>query len=404
VATGTLSSTVAQAKTVSATANGVAITQTASVTVNPGPVSAAQSTVGAAPASIAVGSGTSTITVTAKDASGNPISGATVALAATGSGNALTQPSGTTNASGLATGTLSSTVAELKTVSASVNGTAITQTAAVTVNSTAASVVLTSAANVASCGNTRDEATATLLDAIPGNVVLLGSGAFPDGSAAAYADCYGPSWGRHKTRTYPTPGNQDYQTSPASGYFGYFGAAAGDPTKGYYSVDLGDWHVIVLNTGSSTAVPYGLGSVQELWLKADLAANTKQCTLAVIHNTRFFSSGEAGWFSSSAAKYLWNDLYAAGADVVLSGRMYHYERMAPQDGNAVRNDALGIRQFNVGVGGYSATLPTFMAPNSEVVSADYGVLKLNLAATSYTWEFVAIPGSTFTDSGSGTCH
>ncbi|MGE5801487.1 MAG: invasin domain 3-containing protein, partial [Gemmatimonadota bacterium] len=366
---------------------------------------ASQSTLAAAPGSIAVGSGTSTITVTAKDASDNPISGATVVLAATGSGNALTQPSGTTNASGVATGTLSSTVSEPKTVSASVNGTALTQTATVTVNATPSAVVLTGAANVASCGsNTRDEATGTLLDAIPGNVVLIGSGAFPDGAAASYANCYEPAWGRHKARTFPTPGNQDYQAGPATGYFGYFGAAAGDPTKGYYSVDLGDWHVIVLNTGNATAVPYGLGSVQELWLKADLAANTKQCTLAVLHNTRFFSSGTAGWFSSSAAKYLWNDLYAAGADVVLSGRLYHYERMAPQDGNAVRDDALGIRQFNVGVGGYTATLPTFIAPNSEVVSADYGVLKLNLAATSYSWEFVPIPGSTFTDSGSATCH
>jgi hypothetical protein len=285
-----------------------------------------------------------------------------------------------------------------------VNGTAITQTAAVTVNPTPSSVVLASAANVSSCGNTRDEATATLLDAMPGNVVLIGSGAFPDGAATAYADCYGPTWGRHKARTYPTPGNQDYQAGTASGYFGYFGAAAGDPTKGYYSFDLGDWHVIVLNTGNATAVPYALGSAQDLWLQADLASNTKQCTLAVLHNTRFFSSGTAGWFSSSAAKALWNDLYAAGADVVLSGRLYHYERMAPQDGNAVRNDALGLRQFNVGTGGYTATLPTFIAPNSEVVSAAYGVLKLNLAATSYTWEFVPISGSTFSDAGSGTCH
>ena len=302
----------------------------------------------------------------------------------------------------MATGTLSSTVAEAKTVSATVNGTAITQTAAVTVNPSAA--VLASAANVSSCGNTRDEATATLLDAIPGSVILIGSGAFPDGAATAYANCYSPSWGRHKARTYPAPGNQDYQTPGATGYFGYFGTQAGDPTKGYYSFDLADWHIILLNTGNETTVPYGLGSAQELWLKADLAANTKLCTMAVLHNTRFFSSSTAGWFSSSAAKFLWNDLYAAGADVVLSGRLYHYERMAPQDGNAVRDDARGIRQFNVGVGGYSSTLPTFIAPNSEVVSAAFGVLKLNLAANSYTWEFVPIPGSTFTDSGSGTCH
>jgi len=360
--------------------------------------------VSAAPTSIVVGSTPSTITVTAKDANGNRISGATVVLAATGSGNTLTQPTGSTDASGVATGTLSSTVAETKTVSATADGVAITQTAAVTVTPAGSTVVLAGAANVSSCGTTRDEATATLLDAIPGSVVLVGSGAYPDGTATAYADCYGPSWGRHKARTYPTPGNQDYNGGGASGYFSYFGAAAGDPSKGYYSFDLGDWHVIVLNTGNSAVVPYAAGSAQELWLQADLAANTKRCTLGVLHNTRFFSSGTAGWFSSSAAKALWNDLYAAGADMVLSGRLYQYERMAPQDPNGVRDDVRGIRQFNVGIGGYAATLPTYIAPNSEVVSAAYGVLKLTLAPDSYTWEFVPIPGSTFTDSGSGVCH
>jgi hypothetical protein len=405
VATGTLSSTGAGTKTVSATANGTAITQTATVSITPGPVSASVSAVTAAPTSIAAGTGSSTVTVTAKDANGNPISGAMVVLSATGTENSLTQPAGPTDASGTAMGTLSSTVAEAKTVSATAGGVAITQAATVTVTAASSTVVLAGAANVASCGsNIRDDATATLLDAIPGSVVLVGSGAFPNGSPTAYADCYGPTWGRHKARTYPTPGNQDYETAAAAGYFGYFGTAAGDPSKGYYSFDLGDWHIIVLNTGNSTAVPYGNGSAQELWLKADLAANTRQCTLAVLHNTRFFSSSIAGWFSSSAAKYLWNDLYAAGADVVLSGRLYHYERMAPQDANGVRDDARGLRQFNLGTGGSTATMPTFIAPTSEVVSAAFGVLRLTLASDSYSWEFIPIPGSTFTDSGSGTCH
>ena len=404
VATGALSSTGAGTKTISATANSVALTQTASVTVSPGPLSATVSTVAAAPSSISAGTGSSTITVTAKDANGNPISGLTVVLAATGSGNTLTQPSATTNASGVATGTLSSSVVEAKTVSATADGVPITQTA--TVNVTAAGpMVLAAASNIAACGsNVRDEATATLLDAIPGNVVMVGSGAFSNGTATVYANCYGPTWGRHKARTYPAAGNQDYQTAGAAGYFGYFGAQAGDPTKGYYSFDLGDWHVIVLNTGNEGTVSYALGSPQELWLKADLAANTKLCTIAVLNNTRFFSSSTSGWFSSGAAKHLWNDLYAAGADVVLSGRLYHYERMAPQNGNGVRDDARGLRQFNVGTGGYTATMPTFIAPNSEAVSAAYGVLRLNLSPDSYSWEFVGIPGSTFTDSGTGTCH
>jgi hypothetical protein len=261
--------------------------------------------------------------------------------------------------------------------------------------------VFSGAANIASCGTDVDEATAQILDTLPGRVFVLGDNVNPSGSAANYTNCYGPTWGRHKARTNPTIGNHEYDVTGANGYFGYFGAAAGDPTKGYYSFDLGDWHVVVLNNTASVAS--GIGSVQEQWLKADLAASTKRCTIAMFHYPLFFSSDDPSWHSASGVLGIWNDLYQAGAEIVLNGQQYDYERFAPQDpgGNA---DPRGIREFNVGTGGYATALPTSIAPNTEAVSDAYGILKLSLGPDSYTWQFIPAGGSTFTDSGSGNCH
>src|SRR6266568_2587218 len=263
--------------------------------------------------------------------------------------------------------------------------------------------VFVGAGNITSCGTDRDEASAKLLDNISGTVFTTGDGANPSGTATTYASCYDPTWGRHRARTYPTPGNHDYDVTGATGYFGYYGAAAGDPSKGYYSFDLGNWHIIVLNNAGS-AVPYGAGSAQEQWLKVDLAASTKQCTLAMFHYPRFFSSSIAGWLSSSGPKPFWDDLYAANADVVLNGQQYDYERFAPQDPDGFRDDARGIREFNAGTGGYANGAAAYIAPNTEAISTDYGVLKLTLGPDSYVWEFIPIPGYSFTDSGSGNCH
>ncbi|HEU5260817.1 MAG TPA: invasin domain 3-containing protein, partial [Gemmatimonadales bacterium] len=400
VATGTLSSTVAGDKTVSATANGTTITQTAVVTVNPGPVSAAQSTVSAAPSTIAAGTETSTITVTAKDANGNRISGATVGLAATGSGNTVTQPGGPTDVNGVATGTLRSTVEEAKTVSATVNGTLITQTATVTV--TTATAIFVGAGDISSCGNNNDEATAALLDNIAGTVFTAGDNVYPDGTEQQFATCYDPTWGRHRARTQPSAGNHDYHTTQpydAAGYFRYFGAAAGDSTQGYYSYDLGSWHIIALNSNISMSVD----SAQEQWLRADLAASQKTCTLAYWHHPRF-SSGSHG--NSNAPLPLWQALYDANADLILVGHDHDYERFAPQTPAGAADPVRGIRQFVIGTGG--ADLRGFRATpmaNSEVRNSDtFGVLKLTLHATGYNWEFVPVAGQTFTDSGSGACH
>lgn len=262
--------------------------------------------------------------------------------------------------------------------------------------------VVTVAGNIASCGQPNDEMTAELIDSAPGIVMTAGDNAFPDGGMQSYRDCYTPTWGRFLNRTWAVLGNHEYDLGNADGAFDYFGDHAGPRGQGYYSMDLGDWHIIVLND-NGTYVPFASGSAQETWLKADLAANTKKCVMALWHVPYFVSSTQAGYYSNPTRKTLWMDLYAGGADIVVNGHQHHYERMAPMlpDGTA---DASGIRQFNVGTGGSSTAAPTVVHPNSQVISTDYGVLRLTLRAADYDWKFIPVRGASFTDSGTGTCH
>ena len=261
--------------------------------------------------------------------------------------------------------------------------------------------VLVGAGDIASCASTGDEETADLLDSIEGTVVALGDNVYESGTASEYADCYDPSWGRHKGRTKPAPGNHDYLTPHATGYYGYFGAAAGDPTMGYYSYDLGAWHIIVLNSQCKAVVGDCVRDGEEVqWLRADLAAHSQTCTLAYWHHPRF-SSGLNG--SDVYVDEFWQALYEYHADVVLGGHDHDYERFAPQDpsGNA---DPRGIRQFVVGTGGGSHISIVSPIANSEVRDDEtYGVLQLTLHPKSYDWQFIPVAGSTFADSGSGAC-
>ena len=262
--------------------------------------------------------------------------------------------------------------------------------------------VFVGAGDIASCSSSGDEATAALLDAIPGTVFTLGDNAYESGTATEFANCYDPSWGRHKARTFPAPGNHDYFTLNASGYFSYFGAAAGDPTKGYYSYDLGTWRIIVINSNCAVVEGCYVGSPQEQWLRADLAAHPTACTLAYWHHPRFSSGSTHG--SSTEMQPIWQALYEAGADVVLSGHEHNYERFAPQDPNGNLDTVHGIREFVVGTGGASHYAFGTMLPNTEVRNSDtYGVLKLTLHPGSYDWQFVPEAGKTFTDSGSALC-
>lgn len=261
--------------------------------------------------------------------------------------------------------------------------------------------ILIAAGDIADCRPYARE-TAKLLDQLSGIVATLGDNVYERGTPQEFRDCYERSWGRHKARTRPAPGNHEYLTPGAAGYFLYFGALAGDPFRGYYSYNLGTWHIIVINSECAAVGGCHTGSPQEQWLRADLAAHPATCTLAYWHLPRF-SSGLMGSFR--LLQPIWEALYEAGVDVVLSAHDHLYERFAPQTPDGRADPERGIRQFTVGTGG--AELFEFKTPlaNSEVRSNDtHGVLKLTLRPTGYDWEFVPVAGATFRDAGSGSCH
>lgn len=233
-------------------------------------------------------------------------------------------------------------------------------------------------------------------------VLALGDNQYEDGALPKFRRSYDPSWGRLKSLTRPAVGNHEYGQPSASGHFSYFGPAAGDPGKGYYSYDVGTWHLIALNSNCSRVGGCRTGSPQELWLKADLAAHPAACTLAYWHHPRF-SSGLHG--SDPAYDDFWRDLYDAGADVVLVGHDHDYERFAPQDPRGAADPVRGIREFVVGTGGKTHYWFRSPQPNSEVRNWDaFGVLVLTLRSLGYDWRFVPEPGRSFSDSGRGFCH
>ncbi len=239
-----------------------------------------------------------------------------------------------------------------------------------------------------------------LLNAGVTAVFALGDQQYEKGTLAAFQQSYDPSWGRLKAITRPVPGNHEYYTSGAADYYQYFDAAAGNPATGYYSFDVGTWHVIALNSACEAVACEG-GSKQEQWLKADLAAHPAQCTLAFWHHPRF--SSQYGVDGRSAA--FWTDLYAAGADVVLNGHSHQYERFALQTPTGAADDSHGIREFIVGTGGKDHHTNGITRVNSRVRNyTTFGVLLLTLRPGEYDWKFVPEAGATFTDIGSTLCQ
>ena len=263
--------------------------------------------------------------------------------------------------------------------------------------------VLVGAGDIAACDNDGDERTAKLLDKISGTVFTLGDNAYPNGTAVQFEQCYGPSWGRHKARTRPAPGNHDYRVAGAAAYFAYFGASAGDPKKGYYSYDVGAWHVIVVNSNCGEIGGCKAGSVQEKWIRDDLAAHPTPCAVAMWHHPRFSSGIEHG--NDPAMRDIWRALQQGGVDLALTGHEHNYERFAPQDAEGKADPEHGIREFVVGTGGKSLYPLGTPLPTSEVHNnTTYGVLKLTLHSDSYDWEFVPVEGGGFADSGTAKCH
>jgi len=239
------------------------------------------------------------------------------------------------------------------------------------------------------------QATARLLDSIDGTVFALGDNAYPSGTDQDYRSCYDVTWGRFKGRTRPVAGNHEYDTPAATPYYNYFGATAGPSGSGFYSYELGNWHVVALNSN----IPVGPRSAQAAWLKADLGANSAKCTIAYWHFP-LFSSSKHG--NIEQMREFWRILYENGADVVLGAHDHVYERFAPQDVDGAADPDHGIREFVVGTGGAPPYPFVDVKPNSEVRLSVNGVLRLALKAGGYDWNFISTSGPG--DSGSGTCH
>ena len=265
-------------------------------------------------------------------------------------------------------------------------------------------VSILAAGDIANCNFEEDEKTAAILQREDGLILALGDNAYPDGTVDDYARCFDPTWGQVKKRIRPVPGNHDYKgTSDAAGYFAYFGQAAGRPGAGYYSFDIGAWHIIALNSGNCDDLPEGCTetSPQYEWLQQDLARDHARCTLAYWHHPRF-SSGEHG--DDREVKEFFTALYEAGADIVLTGHDHDYERFAPVDPEG-KPDERGIREFVVGTGGAPLRPFDTVEPTSEVRNDEvHGVLKLTLLPRAYEWEFLPEEAGSFTDSGRGECH
>ncbi len=258
----------------------------------------------------------------------------------------------------------------------------------------------------------RQKFTANLLiNAGLSKVLPLGDNQYFCGGYTAFQKSYDLSWGKVKSISRPVAGNHEYltgggtgcsSTANAAGYFKYFGAAAGSSTKGYYSYNVGAWHLIALNSNCGDVGGCGATSPQGKWLVADLAAHTTSCTLAYWHAPLFSSSGT---LKSTSVRPLWQILYDRGADVILNGHSHFYERFAPQTPGGQADSTHGIREFVVGTGGATHTGIGTIAANSQVRNnTTYGVLELTLHSTSYSWKFVHESGGTFSDSGTGNCH
>ena len=256
--------------------------------------------------------------------------------------------------------------------------------------------VLAGAGDIGMCGSPGPEATARLLDGIDGIVFTAGDNAYFHGTEQQFRDCYDPSWGRHKARTRPAPGNHEYESPGADPYFTYFGSNAGPRGRGYYSFEAGAWHVVSLNSN----VPMTPASQQGSWLRDDLSAHHTACVAAVFHHP-LFTGGPDG--PTVETRDVWRVLYDSGVDVVINGHDHLYQRFLPQNPDGAADALRGIREFVVGTGGAELYTMSRTLPNLEVSASTFGVLKLTLQPGSYDWQFLAIDGG-IRDTGHDVCR
>jgi hypothetical protein len=255
--------------------------------------------------------------------------------------------------------------------------------------------VVAAVGDIGLCGSEGVAKTAQIVRGIDGQVLLAGDIGYPQGTMANYLQCFEPEWGEFRRRWRPAPGNHEYETSGAAGYFQYFGLATGTGARSYYGFRAGDWLVLMLDSN----IPAGIGSPQYDFVRSELLANTSPCTMAVWHHP-LFSSGPNG--PNAFMREMWSLLYERDADVIVTGHDHLYERFGKQDPDG-RSDIRGLRQFIVGTGG--AQLYDFMriTPNSQVRIKSHGVLRLTLSPNSYEWAFIDTTGA-IADSGVDGCH
>ena len=259
-------------------------------------------------------------------------------------------------------------------------------------------VTVLAAGDIGDCVGAGDEATAALLTEHPDVPILaLGDLAYESGTSEEFATCFGSSWGAHKARIYPVPGNHEYHQAGAAPYFAYFSSRAGENGLGHYSFDLGAWHLVALNSERDL----GEDGAQLRWLRADLAANKRPCVLAFLHKPRFTM---ADYDDDPAMQPFWSALAGAGAEVVLTAHDHNYQRYKPLNA-AGKLAADGTRQFVVGTGGGGNLDHIRPDTRRDAASGDtLGLLELTLRPDGYDWRFLPVAGQTFTDSGSGGCR
>jgi len=257
--------------------------------------------------------------------------------------------------------------------------------------------VLIGAGDIAQCGTLGASLTAAVLDVFAGTVFAAGDIAYNSGTAAEFANCYDPHWGRHKARTRPVPGNHEYQSPGAGPYYDYFGSNAGTDRTGYYSYTVGPWLVLALNS----EVDHSDSSAQVGWIRNQLSGFPGRCVAAIWHRPLFSSGPHQG---DVDIRPLWRALYDANVDLVINGHEHIYERFGAQDPDGRADPTKGMRQFTVGTGGAALTSVTAVRSNSEVRGVAWGVTEFTLSSAGYAWHFHPAVGFTFSDYGFGECH
>lgn len=257
------------------------------------------------------------------------------------------------------------------------------------------------AGDISMCNRSDHYNTALLLEKYPGEIFTAGDNSNDEGYAEEYKNCFAPSWGRFFSRIHPVPGNHDYRVKEGKPYYDYFGNKAGKKGEGYYSYDVGPWHIIALNSNCDY-VGCGPDSEQYKWLKRDLKNNPSRCTMAIWHHPRVSSAPEG---KDKSVKPFWDLLYEYGADVIVNGHSHIYERYAPQNPDLKIDYESGLVQFIVGTGGaFFEDLKTIQANSQAKITQTHGILVFELYEDRYDWGFLPVDGVSFFDSGTMYCH